>query len=58
MVKKYTSHESKTLFETIRLRSGMTVNEKSEAVGKMDAVGNEFKLVAEAYLELKSSNKK
>lgn len=55
VVKQYASYESKTLYETIRLRSGMTVNEKAEAAGKMDAAGKEFMLTAEAYPELKSS---
>lgn len=56
VVKEYASHESKTLFETIRLRSGMTVSEKMEAADKMDAVGNEFRIAAEAYPELKASD--
>lgn len=55
VVKEYTSHESKTLFETIRLRSGMSVGEKSEAAEKMNEVANQFRLTAEAYPELKSS---
>lgn len=55
VVKEYTSHESKTLFETIRLRSGMTVNEKIKAAETMNEVGNQFRLTAEAYPELKSS---
>lgn len=55
VVKEYTSHESKTLFETIRLRSGMTVNEKMKAAETMSEVGNQFRLTAEAYPELKSS---
>lgn len=55
VVKEYTSHESKTLFETIRLRSGMSMEEKSEAANKMNEVGNQFRLTAEAYPELKSS---
>lgn len=55
VVKEYTSHESKVMFETIRLRSGMTVNEKTEAASKMDEVANQFRLTAEAYPELKSS---
>ena len=49
VVKEYTSHESKTLFETIRLRSGMTVDEKIKAANTMNEVGNQFRLTAEAY---------
>ena len=55
VVKEYTSHESKTLFETIKLRSGMSVNEKSDVANKMNEVANQFRLTAEAYPELKSS---
>lgn len=55
VVKEYTSHESKVMFETIRLRSGMTVNEKTEVASKMNEVANQFRLTAEAYPELKSS---
>lgn len=55
VVKEYTSHESKTMFETIKLRSGMTVSEKSDAVNRMNEVAEQFRLVAEAYPELKSS---
>ncbi len=56
VVKEYASHESKVLFETIHLRSGMSVSEKSEMAGKMNEVANQFRLTAEAYPELKSSN--
>ncbi|MCM1500158.1 MAG: LemA family protein [Clostridium sp.] len=56
VVKEYASHESKVLFETIRLRSGMSLNEKTEAANKMNEVANQFRLTAEAYPELKSSN--
>ncbi|MCM1496139.1 MAG: LemA family protein [Bacteroides sp.] len=55
VVKEYTSHESKTLFETIRLRSGMSVDEKIQAANTMTEVGKLFRLTAEAYPELKSS---
>lgn len=55
VVKEYASYESKTLFETIQLRSGMSINEKNEAAGKMNEVANQFRLTAEAYPELKSS---
>lgn len=55
VVKEFTSHESKTLFETIRLRSGMSINEKLEEAGKMEEVAKQFRLTAEAYPELRSS---
>lgn len=56
VVKEYTSHESKTLFETIKLRSGMSIGEKSDAANKMNEVASQFRLTAEAYPELKSSD--
>lgn len=55
VVKAYASHESKTLFETIRMRSGMSISEKTEAADKMDQVAQQFKLTAEAYPELRSN---
>lgn len=55
VVKEYTSHESKTLFETIKLRSGMSVSEKSDAANKMNEIASQIRLTAEAYPELKSS---
>lgn len=55
VVKAYTSHESKTIFETIRMRKGMSIDEKSEAMNKMDEVGKQLTITAEAYPELKSS---
>lgn len=56
VVKEYASHESKTLFETIRIRQGMSMDEKKEAANKMNEVASQFQLTAEAYPELKSSN--
>lgn len=55
VVKAYASHESRTLFETIRMRSGMSIPEKAEAADKMDQVAQQFKLTAEAYPELRSN---
>lgn len=55
VVKAYASHESQVLFETIRMRSGMSVREKAEAADKMERVSRQFKLTAEAYPELRSS---
>lgn len=56
VVKEYASHESKTLFETIRLRSGMTLREKMDAAGKMDEVSKQFGVTLEAYPQLRSSD--
>lgn len=56
VVKEYASHESKTLYETISLRKGMSISEKTEAANKMNQVAGQIQLTAEAYPELKSSN--
>ena len=56
VVKEYASHESKTLFETIRLRSGMTLNEKMDAANKMNEVSKQFGVTLEAYPQLRSSD--
>lgn len=56
VVKEYASHESKTLYETIKLRSGMSIAEKQEANNKMDILSKQFYAVGEAYPQLLSSN--
>ncbi len=56
VVKEYASYESKTLFETIQIRKGMSINEKSQAVNKMNEVAGQLQVTAEAYPELKSSS--
>ena len=55
VVKEYTSHEAKTLYETIRLRSGMSIREKQEVLEQMNNASNQFRLTAEAYPNLLSS---
>lgn len=55
VVKEYASHESKILYETIKLRQGMSMAEKNEAASKMNEVASQIQLTAEAYPELKSS---
>lgn len=54
-VKGYISYESRTLFQTIRLRMGMPVRDKMEMSDKMDAVSAQIKYTAEQYPELRSS---
>ena len=49
VVKEYTSHEAKTLYETIRLRSGMSIREKQEVLEQMNNASEQFRLTAEAY---------
>ena len=56
VVKEYASHESKTLFETIKIRQGMSMTEKKEAANKMNEVASQFQVLAEAYPELKASS--
>lgn len=56
VVKEYASHESKTLYETIRVRRGMSMAEKKEAAEKMNEVASQFQVTAEAYPELKASS--
>ena len=55
VVKEYTSHEARTLYETIRLRAGMSIREKQEALEMMNNASNQFRLTAEAYPNLLSS---
>ena len=55
VVKEYTSHEAKVLYETIRLRSGMSIREKQEVYEQMNNASNQFRLTAEAYPHLLSS---
>ena len=55
VVKEYTSHEAKTLYETIRLRSGMSIREKQEVLEQMNNASEQFRLTAEAYPTLLSS---
>ena len=55
VVKEYVSYESKTLFETIKIRQGMNMAEKQDAATKMNTVAGQLQVTAEAYPELKSS---
>lgn len=53
--KGYMSHERDLFTETIRLRSGMTVGELSEAGERIENLSRKFFAVAEGYPQLKSS---
>lgn len=55
-VREYVTHETITLHDTIRMRSGMSLEEKTKASKKMNKIVKEIQVVAEAYPELKSSN--
>lgn len=54
-VKGYQQHERTTLTELVKLRSGMSMDEKNEANRSMEQVTKEINLIAENYPELKSS---
>ena len=43
------------MFETIKLRSGMSIPEKQKVLEQMNEVSTQFKLTAEAYPTLLSS---
>ena len=53
--KSYAKHEKDTIFETIKLRKGMSVGEIAEASKAMDDSFSKINVLAEAYPELKSS---
>lgn len=55
VVKGYAKHEKETLFEVIKLRSNMTVQEKNEVNKMMDEGFRKINVVAESYPELKAS---
>lgn len=55
-VKGYMTHEQKMLTEIVRLRSGMTMQEKNAANQQMDEMAKQINILAENYPELKSSN--
>lgn len=55
VVKAYTKHEKKTLFEVIKLRQNMTLDEKKDVNHKMSNNFDKIQIIAENYPELKSS---
>lgn len=56
VVKAYTKHEKETLFEVIKLRQNMTLDEKKDVNNKMSNNFDKIQIVAENYPELKSSD--
>lgn len=54
-VKGYAKHEKELIVETIKLRKGMTIQEKSEVNNKMNDAFSKLNVVAENYPELKAS---
>ena len=55
VTKAYAKHEAETLAKLVKLRKGMSVDEKSEANRQMDEVSGRINVLAEAYPELKSN---
>lgn len=55
VVKSYTKYEKETLFETIKLRKDMSMEERNVANKAMDESFKNISVVAENYPELKSS---
>ncbi|MBQ9198664.1 MAG: LemA family protein [Lachnospiraceae bacterium] len=56
VVKGYQRHEKEILTEVIKLRSGMTMQERNTANHQMDTAFGRINILAENYPELKSSN--
>ena len=55
IAKGYAKHEKETLLETVRLRSDMTMGERSAASQAMDSAMGRIHVLAEAYPELRSN---
>ncbi|MBQ9181854.1 MAG: LemA family protein [Bacilli bacterium] len=55
VVKAYTKHEKETLFEVIKLRKDMSIQERNNVNHVMDENFRKINVVAENYPELKSS---
>lgn len=55
VVKAYAKHEKETIFEVIKLRKDMSIQEKNDANKAMDENFKKINIVAENYPELKSS---
>ncbi len=55
VVKSYAKHEKETLFEVIKLRKDMSIEERNDVNRAMDENLRKINVVAESYPELKSS---
>lgn len=55
VVKSYAKHEKETLFEVIKLRKDMSIEERNDANRAMNENFRKINVVAESYPELKSS---
>ena len=54
-VKWYAKHEKEFLFDVVKIRKGMTIEEKNEANKQMDETMSKINVLAENYPELKAS---
>ena len=54
-VKGYAKHEKEVLFDVVKIRKGMTIEEKNEANKQMDETMSKINVLAENYPELKAS---
>ena len=55
VVKGYAKHEKETLFEVIKLRKGMSLEDKNKVNEKMNRNMEMINIIAESYPELKSN---
>ena len=53
VVKGYAKHEKETLFEVIKLRKGMSLEDKNKVNEKMNRNMEKINIIAESYPELK-----
>ena len=54
-VKGYAKHEKEVLFDVVKIRKGMTIEEKNEANKQMDETMSKINVLAESYPDLKAS---
>lgn len=54
-VKGYAKHEKEVLFDVVKIRKGMTIEEKNEANKQMDEALSKINVLAENYPDLKAS---
>lgn len=54
-VKGYAKHEKEVLFDVVKIRKGMTIEEKNEANKQMDETMTKINVLAENYPDLKAS---
>ncbi|HWT76176.1 MAG TPA: LemA family protein [Mobilitalea sp.] len=53
--RSYAKYEKEVMIETIRLRSGMSMNERNQAIDALDQANRFINAVAENYPQLRSS---